>query len=82
MSDQALRARSARSANLRDGPQAARVADRILFLKDGALVADDRTAAVMTSPMLSQIYNIEAEILRTRTDAIQVAALRHMEAAL
>ncbi|MFV0245537.1 MAG: ABC transporter ATP-binding protein [Qingshengfaniella sp.] len=62
-------------AILHDLSLATRFADRILFLKDGALVADDRTEAVMTSPMLRQIYNIDAEILRTRTDAIQVAAL-------
>lgn len=65
---------------LHDLSLAARFAERVLFLKDGRLVADDHCAKVMTSQMLGEIYNIEAEILTGREGLMHVAAIRPMRA--
>ncbi len=61
---------------LHDLSLAARFAERILFLKDGRLVADDACSKMMTSEMLGRIYNIEAEILTGREGLMHVAAIR------
>lgn len=63
---------------LHDLSLAARFAERILFLKDGRLVADDACAKVMTSDMLRDIYQIEAEILTGQGGQMHVAAIRPM----
>ncbi|WP_321333897.1 ABC transporter ATP-binding protein [Breoghania sp.] len=61
---------------LHDLSLAARFAERIVFLKDGRLIADDASSRVMTSEMLGRIYNIEAEILTGREGHMHVAAIR------
>jgi iron complex transport system ATP-binding protein len=38
---------------------AGRFADRVLLMKDGALVADGPPAAVLTAPMMRQVYGVE-----------------------
>jgi len=63
---------------LHDLSLAARFAERILFLKDGRLIADDACAKVMTSDMLRDIYQIEAEILTGQGGHMHVAAIRPM----
>ena len=63
---------------LHDLSLAARFADRILFLKEGRLVADDACAKVMTRDMLRDIYRIEAEILTGQDGHMHVAAIRPM----
>lgn len=61
---------------LHDLSLAARFAERIIFLKNGRLVADDACGSVMTSEMVERIYNIEADILTGRDGNLHVAPVR------
>lgn len=47
---------------LHDLPLAARVADRVLLLHEGRIVADGPPAAVLTAPLLATVYGIEARV--------------------
>ena len=65
---------------LHDLSLAARFAERIMFLKGGRLVADDRSDVVLTGEMIGRVYNIDAEILRGSDGHIHVAPIRPIEA--
>ena len=60
---------------------AARFAERILFLKDGRLIADDHSEAVLTSEMVGKVYNIEAEVLRGSNGSLHIAPVRPLDLA-
>jgi len=66
---------------MHDVSLAARFADRILFMKAGRLIADDRSEAVLTSEMVGEVYNIEAEVLRSSNGSLHVAPVRPLYAA-
>ncbi len=66
---------------MHDVSLAARFAERILFLKSGRLIADDRSSAVLTSEMVGRVYNIEAEVLRGSNGSLHVAPVRPLDAA-
>ncbi len=64
---------------LHDLSLAARFAERVLFMKDGRLIADDSCHSGMNADMLSEIYNIEAEILIGREGHLHVAPIRPID---
>lgn len=64
---------------LHDLSLAARFADRVLFIKEGRLIADDDCKAAMNSEMVGRIYNIEAEILCGREGHLHVAPIRPLD---
>jgi len=67
---------------MHDVSLAARFADRILFLKGGRLIADDQSEVVLTSEMVGEVYNIEAEVLRGSNGSLHVAPVRPLENAI
>jgi len=64
---------------LHDLSLAARFASRILFLKDGCLVADNASDLVLTGEIIGKVYDIEAEILRSRSGQLHVMPVRPLE---
>ena len=64
---------------LHDLSLAARFAERVLFMKEGHLIADDKCQDVMNADMLRRIYDIEAEILIGREGHLHVAPVRPID---
>ncbi|TCS64755.1 ABC transporter ATP-binding protein [Varunaivibrio sulfuroxidans] len=61
---------------------AARFAERVIFLKNGRLVAHGPSESVLTGALLADVYDIEAEVLRTRNGHLHIAPLRPLGAPL
>ena len=62
-------------AVLHDLTQAARLADQIVMLKDGALLAAGTPADVLTAPLLAKAFGIAAEIGRASDGGMQITPL-------
>ena len=75
-----LRAQAERSigvvAVLHDLTQAARLADQIVLLKGGRLIAAGSPADVLTAPLLASTFGIDAEIARAADGAPLVIPVR------
>ena len=70
--ENAARAGTAVLTVIHDLPLAARYADRLLWMKDGRIVADGSPAETLTSERLQAVFGIEAELVKDAAGRAQV----------